>query len=376
MFLIILYFYTFILFGCNQNNTIFFHNLRINASMNAKKQILNKNNNIDFNHLIEKALPSVVKVFLILDEIKEIEGNKYHIQSILSTGSGFIIEGNKIITNYHVLTQKIENKNKIKYKIIIENKEKELHLIPKIKVQFNGGELFPFNIFNYDKYSDIAIIKPINKNINYLKKPLSFGNSNNTKIGNIVIAIGSPLMTFNSCSLGIISSSKIYQGNNVEIGKYSEYLQTDASISKGNSGGPLIGIDGKVIGMISNKIIEKGMSNDISFAITSNYINKILPFLSKGLPVSRTKVNIKIKESSNGLFFPKNNKVIVSEINENNYFRFEKGDQIIFVNNNKVLNKEDFYFFINNQFEICETNITVLRNNSKISLNYINCNKN
>lgn len=365
---LILYYFTFLLLGCNYNSDQkFLKTINYQTSLKAHKKI--NQNNINFNSVIEKSLPMVVKIYLLIDEIKIIDNTKYHIQNLLGTGSGFIIDNHKIITNYHVLEEHIENKGIVTKEIKIGEKEfKGLKFKPKILVEFNGGEIFNFNVFNHDLYSDIVLLNPIQNNIKYFDSKFYFANSDNVKIGNLVIAIGSPLNTFNSSSLGIISSNKKYLGHKNKIGKYAEYLQTDASISKGNSGGPLININGQLIGIISNKIVEEKQSNDISYAISSNYVKMIIDQLQSGKQINRNKLNINVHEKNGGLIFSKGKKITVTNINKKDSFGFNINDQILMVNGNKIKNKENLDYYISNQFNQCETYITVVRNNQKINL--------
>ena len=371
---IILCYFLFFIVGCNStNNQYFLRNIDFHTTMKAKTQLRQNNINVDFNSLIEKTLPSVVKIHVLINEIKNVKGQQYQFYQQLATGSGFIIKDKKILTNYHVLIPVIENNGKILQQEVIYEGEKKakLDLSVKIMVEFNSGEIFRFKIYNYDKGSDIALIEPFKKKIKYLNNVLTLADSKNVKIGNLVIAIGSPLQTFNSSSLGIISSNKVYHGNNHDIGKFAEFLQTDAAITSGNSGGPLIDLYGDVVGVISTKITENKkedgsfQSNDISFAISSNYTKKIINELLKGKKkiITRYILDIETEEIIESILINGKKKVVVSKIINNNDFGLKIGDHITAVNNKIVMNRQNMEYYLNNEYDVCNININILRNN-------------
>ncbi|VVB77892.1 Trypsin-like peptidase domain protein [uncultured archaeon] len=165
------------------------------------------------------------------------------IESIVSivtefgSGSGFFISNNGyVVTNAHV----IENASSINI-TTFDLKEKEAKII-------GINETF-----------DIALLK-----INGSYKPLEFGDSNEVKIGETVIAIGNPSGLSSSVTKGIVSGIHRNSGRN----NLSIYIQTDAALNPGNSGGPLIDSNGRVIGI--NTFKTEG--ENLGFALESNYI--------------------------------------------------------------------------------------------------------
>ena len=167
-------------------------------------------------------------------------------------GSGFIIDENGIVvTNNHV----------------IEGAE-------DIVVQVNGEKKFKAKVIGADPLSDIALLK-----IDTKKKfiPVKFGNSDEARIGDWVIAIGNPFGLGGTVTSGIISA----RNRSIGLSRYEDYIQTDASINSGNSGGPLFDMSGNVIG-INTAILGRSGNVGIGFSIPSNsakiVIDQLLEF--------------------------------------------------------------------------------------------------
>ena len=161
-------------------------------------------------------------------------------------GSGFIIDKKGIvITNNHV----------------IQNAE-------DIVVKVDGDKEFKAKIIGADPLSDIAVLQIISKET---FKPLKFGDSDKARIGDWVIAIGNPLGLGGTVTSGIISA----RNRSIGLSRYEDYIQTDASINSGNSGGPLFDMNGNVIG-INTAILGKGGSIGIGFSIPSNSAKKVI----------------------------------------------------------------------------------------------------
>ncbi|XP_061566299.1 serine protease HTRA3 isoform X2 [Cololabis saira] len=137
-----------------------------------------------------------------------------------------------------------------------------------LKVQMHNGEVYEASIKDIDKKSDIATIKINTKN----KLPvLLLGHSSDLRPGEFVVAIGSPFALQNTVTTGIVSSA---QRDGKELGLRDsdmDYIQTDAIINYGNSGGPLVNLDGEVIGINTLKVAA-----GISFAIPSDRITRFL----------------------------------------------------------------------------------------------------
>ena len=167
-------------------------------------------------------------------------------------GSGFIIdEKGIVITNNHVI-QDAED----------------------IIVRVNGDEEFKAKIIGADPLSDIAVLQ-LETDKKFI--PVAFGDSDKARIGDWVIAIGNPFGLGGTVTSGIISA----RNRSIGLSRYEDYIQTDASINSGNSGGPLFDMNGDVIG-INTAILGRSGSIGIGFSIPSNsakiVIDQLLEF--------------------------------------------------------------------------------------------------
>jgi serine protease Do len=161
-------------------------------------------------------------------------------------GSGFIIdEKGIVITNNHVI-QDAED----------------------IVVRVDGDKEYKATIIGQDPLSDIAVLKIESKE---KFTPVKFGNSDKARIGDWVIAIGNPFGLGGTVTSGIISA----RNRSIGLSRYEDYIQTDASINSGNSGGPLFNMNGDVIG-INTAILGQSGSIGIGFSIPSNSAEKVI----------------------------------------------------------------------------------------------------
>ncbi|XP_007429980.1 serine protease HTRA1 [Python bivittatus] len=190
--------------------------------------------------VVEKIAPAVVH----LELFRRAPYTKKEV--LVSSGSGFIVsEDGLILTNAHVLTNK-----------------------PRIKVELKTGQQLDAQIKDVDHKLDIAVIK-IDTQV--ALPVLLLGRSSDLRPGEFVVALGSPFSLQNTVTTGIVSST---QRDGRELGMKDsdmEYIQTDAIINYGNSGGPLVNLDGEVIGMNTLKVTA-----GISFAIPSDRIRHFL----------------------------------------------------------------------------------------------------
>ncbi|KAF0145376.1 MAG: serine protease [Nitrospirae bacterium] len=178
------------------------------------------------------------------DIIQQSRASVVVVKTQASSGSGFIISPEGIIiTNRHVIQDSAE-----------------------VEVIFNSNESKKASVIKSGTIPlDIAILKVAGNNLKYL--PLA--DSNDCSEGEEVVAIGAPLFLSETITKGIISNCNRQLKDELQDIKY---IQTDAAISPGNSGGPLINKKGEVMGMLTWKIVRKGFDG-LNFAITSNVIN-------------------------------------------------------------------------------------------------------
>jgi serine protease Do len=157
-----------------------------------------------------------------------------------SLGSGFIIDASGIVvTNYHVITEADE-----------------------VTVILNDGSRLKADIIGKDQKTDIALLrvkpdKPL--------KAVKFGDSDKLRLGEWVIAIGNPFSLGGTVTAGIVSA----RNRDINSGPYDNYIQTDAAINRGNSGGPLFNLEGEVVGVNTAIISPSGGSIGIGFAVPS-----------------------------------------------------------------------------------------------------------
>lgn len=180
-------------------------------------------------------------------------------------GSGFVYDDKgHILTNNHV----------------VEGAD-------KIVVAFSDGIELPATVVGADDKSDVAVIKVDNTSY----QPLPRGDSSKLKVGDLVMAVGSPFELTQSVTTGIISAT---ERNNVRINEYESFLQTDAAINPGNSGGPLVNMAGEVVG-VNSAIVTGSRGNDgIGFAIPIDMAAGIADQLIKDGKVSRSRIGIKL----------------------------------------------------------------------------------
>ncbi len=225
-----------------------------------------KSTPISFADLAEKLMPSVVNIASTYttktttnpfsqfqfppgspfeDMFKDF--NRPTERKATALGSGFIIDKKGIvITNNHVIKGAED-----------------------IIVSVNGSTEYKAKVIGKDPYMDLAVLQ-IQSDQKF--QPVEFGDSDKARVGDWVVAIGNPYGFGGTVTSGIISSKNRDIG-----GKYDDFIQTDASINTGNSGGPLFDLDGKVIG-INTAIISPGASGSvgIGFAIPSNQASKVI----------------------------------------------------------------------------------------------------
>jgi serine protease Do len=178
-------------------------------------------------------------------------------------GSGFVYDNRgHILTNNHV----------------VENSE-------KIEVTFHDGVKVKATVVGTDKRSDVAVIKV--ENTSY--PPLHKADSSRLKVGELVMAVGSPFGFSQTVTTGIISA---LERNAVGVNEYESFIQTDAAINRGNSGGPLVDMNGDVIGI--NSVIVSGSSgNDgIGFSIPINMASSVAEMLIKNGKVQYARIGI------------------------------------------------------------------------------------
>lgn len=204
--------------------------------------------------VIEIVQPSVFSVAVDIDNATQ------------SVGAGVLIDSSGyIVTNAHV----------------IQNAE--------VVNVFSFDEMeYPADVVGKDDLTDIALLK-LRDDISV--EPAKFGNSDDIRVGNRVFVIGNPFGLGNSVSTGIISAKE----RNIDKGLYDNFIQTDATINQGNSGGPLFNMNGEVIGISTAIFSENGNSSGIGFATPSNLVEWVVMQLKEYGTVKRGWLGMSVK---------------------------------------------------------------------------------
>ena len=198
-----------------------------------------------------------------------------------SLGSGVILAASGyVLTNYHVVTQSGEDKP-----------------VDKVNITLRGDEYTKYKgrIVASDKWTDLAVVK-IDPD-----KPLpvaQFGDSDGMRVGDWVLAIGSPFGLDSTVTAGIVSA----KGRDIEGGRegqFKRFIQTDAAINPGNSGGPLVNLSGQVIGINTAIATERGGYDGVGFAIPSNTARKVYNALITSGSVRRGAIGVGFHNNRN-----------------------------------------------------------------------------
>ena len=235
-----------------------------NSDTNSYHQVnfsaLNNNTYTDFTIAAENSVNAVVHVTSkyniesnyynnpILDLIF---GDGYSNQPVMSFGSGVIIsEDGYIVTNYHVVEKSSE-----------------------IEVILNDKRSFTAEVIGTDSNTDLALLKVKETGLPFIQ----FGNSDEAKVGEWVLAVGNPFNLTSTVTAGIVSAKA--RNINILSGKQNpleSYIQTDAAVNRGNSGGALVNLEGKLIGINSAILSPSGSYSGYSFAIPVNIVKKVI----------------------------------------------------------------------------------------------------
>jgi len=214
--------------------------------------------------VVEKVSPAVVNISVSgkqkeqrsMDDIFEFfnkQRPKQAEKKFVGLGSGVIIDSQKgyIITNFHV----------------IENAD-------EIKVELKSGQILVAQVVGQDKQSDIALLKvDLSNNKNAQLAEIAFADSDKLRVGDFVLAIGNPFGLGQTVTSGIISALG-RSGLNLE--NLENFIQTDAAINSGNSGGALVNLEGELIGVNTAILGPNGGNIGIGFAIPSNMIKNLI----------------------------------------------------------------------------------------------------
>ena len=212
-------------------------------------------------------------------------------------GSGFIIDPTGyVVTNNHV--------------IATQGKDKDKATPETITVTLADKREFTARVIGRDTLSDVALLKIEGRNLPYVQ----FGDSTKARVGDWALAIGNPFGLGGTVTAGIVSALH----RNIGSGQYDRYIQTDASINQGNSGGPLFDISGNVIGVNTIILSPTGGNIGLGFSIPSEVVKPVIEQLRGGGKVRRGYMGIQIQrvsdEIADGLGMPHNRGEIVVDV--------------------------------------------------------------
>jgi serine protease Do len=237
----------------------------------------------------------------------------------VALGSGFIIDpAGYVVTNNHVVAN-----------------------ADKVSVVLQDGSKHPAKVLGRDTKTDLALLKiEATEPLPYV----SWGDSNALQVGDWVLAVGNPFGLGGTVSSGIISA----RGRDIHSGPYDDYLQLDAAINRGNSGGPTFNLNGQVVGINTAIYSPNGGSVGIGFAIPSSLAKPVIEQLREHGKVDRGWLGVQIQEVTpeiaRGLGLPKEGGALVADVTPGSPAAkagFKQGDVILSFNGHDVAKVRD-----------------------------------
>lgn len=238
-----------------------------------------------------------------------------------------------------------------------------------VKVDLPDKRTFDAKVVGTDPASDLAVLKIDAKEL----PTLALGNSDRVRVGDVVLAIGNPLGLRQTVTSGIISAKGRQTG--ISDGSFEDFLQTDAAINQGNSGGALINLSGELIGINSQIMSTSGGSIGIGFAIPSNMAKSVMSQLVAGGKVRRGQLGIGIQDVTSALaenFGLKDiNGVIVNSVNPGSPAEkagLKQGDVVRTLNGEAVRDGNEFRNKIAQSQPGTEVELGILRGGEEMSV--------
>ena len=274
-----------------------------------------------------------------------------------SLGSGFIISSDGyIVTNNHVISGGDPRNGEPKT------------VVDSITVTLSDRREFTAKVVGRDALSDLALLKIDAKDLPYV----SFGNSGDVRVGDWAIAIGNPFGLGGTVTAGIVSALH----RNIGSGQYDRYIQTDASINQGNSGGPLFDLDGKVIGVNTAIFSPTGGNVGLGFAIPAELVAPVVQQLRTTGAVTRGYLGVGIQPVSPdiaaSLGLPKDRGEIVASVEPTGPAAragIKQGDVIVKVANQAVTFDNTLSYIVANTPIGATVPIELIRDGKTMTLN-------
>lgn len=259
------------------------------------------------------------------------EGGEPVTREASSLGSGFFISPDGyLVTNNHVITGRAGES-----------------VVDKITVTLSDRREFEARVIGRDPLSDMALLKIDATGLPYVR----FGESAGVRVGDWVVAIGNPFGLGGTVTAGIVSALH----RNIGASQYERYIQTDASINQGNSGGPLFDLDGNVVGINTAIFSPTGGNVGLGFAIPAELARPVIEQLRTTGKVRRGYLGVNIQpltaDIAAGLGLPKDRGEIVASVEPNGPAAragIRQGDVIVKVNNQEVTIENTLSYIVAN----------------------------
>ena len=267
-----------------------------------------------------------------------------------SYGSGFILKDNYIMTNFHVVEDATE-----------------------VVVSLSDRREFSAEVIGVDPLSDLAVLEVSDDDL----PTVNVGDSDDLKVGDWVVAIGSPFSFDFSVTAGIVSAKgRSIQNNN--IGNYVPFLQTDVAINPGNSGGPLFNLDGEVVGINSQIYSRSGGYQGLAFAIPINVAVDVADQIITNGEVARGYLGVRMSEVdsdlADALGMKKPYGALINDIEEGesaDQAGLMPGDVIIEFDNNEIKFSTDLPHVVGQIKPNTNAKAKVIRDGDEIELDFI-----
>jgi len=269
-----------------------------------------------------------------------------------SLGSGFIVSPDGyVVTNNHVISAGVQGAT-----------------VDEITVTLTNGKEYKAKLVGHDDAADLAVLKIDGGPFPFVK----FGNSKDAHVGDWVIAIGNPFGIGSSVTAGIISALH----RTTELGgPYDRFIQTDASINRGNSGGPMFDMHGNVIGINSQILSPSGGNVGIGFAIPAEEAQPVVDALMKGETIKRGYMGVSIQpitdDIASSLGIPRNEGELIAKVEPDGPAAkagFKAGDVVTRVNGQEVTPDQSLSYLVANLKPGARVPFDVLRNGQHLTL--------
>ncbi|WP_448663114.1 Do family serine endopeptidase [Sphingomonas sp. CJ20] len=272
-----------------------------------------------------------------------------------SLGSGFIISADGyVVTNNHVISAGQRGA-----------------VVESIRVTLPDRREFTAKLIGRDVQSDLAVLKIEGQNLPFVK----FGDSRQARVGDWVVAIGNPFGLGGSVTAGIISATHRVTGQG---GAYDRFIQTDASINRGNSGGPMFDLQGNVIGINSQILSPTGGNVGIGFAIPAEQAKPVIDTLMKGKAIERGYLGVQMQPIDRGiadaLGIPSDRGTLVARVEPGEAAEkagIKQGDVIVRVGEQEVTPDQTLSYLVANVAPGTRLPLTLIRDGKRQTITVV-----